>query len=876
MKKLVVGILAHVDAGKTTLSEGMLFESGRLRRLGRVDHQDAFLDHDAQERERGITIFSKQAILPLGQTEITLLDTPGHVDFSSEMERTLQVMDYAILVISSLGGVQSHTRTLWKLLERYQIPTFLFVNKMDLAGSSQEAVQKELQEQLSEGCVCFSQAQGEAFWESVAMCDEAALGEYIETGRLEVSQVQELIQRRRLFPCYYGSALKLQAVGEFLEGLQLYTKSRQYPETFGAKVYKIAYDPQGTRLTYLKVTGGVLKVRDSILSAGGEEKVNQIRLYSGSKYETAEAAAAGAVCAVTGLSKTYPGEGLGAEKDSQAPLLDSFLTYQVILPEGCEPHTAMQYFRMLEEEDPQLHVIWNAQLKELHVQLMGEIQLQVLQRLVQDRFGLAIHFGPGNIVYRETIEEPIEGMGHFEPLRHYAEVHLLLEPGRRGSGLVFATDCSEDVLEKNWQRLILTHLAERSYPGVLTGSPITDMKITLLTGRAHVKHTEGGDFRQATYRAVRQGLLKARSVLLEPWYAFQLEIPSQQLGRALADLQRMSAEFEQPETHQNAALISGTAPVAKLQGYALEVAAYTKGLGRLICLPEGYAPCHNADEVIAKIAYNAEKDMDNPGDSVFCAHGAGFTVKWNEADAYMHVSSHLQLQKPTERAAALPVRERRLSQAEDAELMAIFERTYGPIKQQDIRRSRELFQPSAQTDKLVMQEQEPEEEYLLVDGYNIIYAWEDLKRTAKENMDLARQMLMDRLCAYQSIKRCVCILVFDAYRIARDVAETLSYHNIYVVYTKQAETADTYIERATYEMGKKHRVRVATSDHAEQMIVLGHGAFRISAREFQEEVEAAERLMAQTLEAWNGNEGERLLQTPIQEETEKFSVEKNS
>lgn len=874
MKKLVVGILAHVDAGKTTLSEGMLFESGRLRRLGRVDHQDAFLDHDTQERERGITIFSKQAILPLAQTEITLLDTPGHVDFSSEMERTLQVMDYAILVISSLDGVQSHTRTLWKLLERYEIPTFLFINKMDLAGSNKERVQGQLQELLSEGCICFSDVQEELLWENIATCDEAALNEYIASGKLAIEQIQSLIQKRRVFPCYYGSALKLQAVGDFLEGLQRYTNCRQYQEEFGAKVYKVAYDPQGVRLTYLKITGGALKVKDSILCAEGEEKINQIRLYSGSKYETAEMAEAGTVCAVTGLSKTYPGEGLGAEKDSQVPLLDSFLTYQVILPEGCEPHTAMQYFRILEEEDPQLHVVWNAQLKELHVQLMGEIQLQVLQRLVKDRFGLAISFGPGNIVYRETIQAPVEGMGHFEPLRHYAEVHLLLEPGTQGSGLVFDTVCSEDVLEKNWQRLILTHLAERSYPGVLTGSPITDMKITLLTGRAHVKHTEGGDFRQATYRAVRQGLLKAKSVLLEPWYAFQLEVPSQQVGRALADLLRMSAQFEPPETRQSMALITGTAPVAELQGYALEVAAYTKGLGRLSCLPKGYASCHNADEVIETLAYNAEKDLDNPGDSVFCAHGAGFTVKWNEADAYMHVSS--QLQREPAKAAAMPVREHRITQADDAELMAIFERTYGPVKQIDIRRSREMFQQSAQTDKRVIREQAAEEEYLLVDGYNIIYAWQDLKEAAKENMDLARQQLLDQLCAYQSVKRCVCIVVFDAYRVARDIAETMEYHNIYVVYTKQAETADTYIERVTYEIGKHYKVRVATSDQAEQMIVLGHGAFRISAREFKDEVEAAKRLMRETLENWNVKEGERLVQTPIQKETKEQSFKKEN
>lgn len=868
MKKLVIGILAHVDAGKTTLSEGMLYESGRLRKLGRVDHQDAFLDHDVQERERGITIFSKQAIMPLNQMEITLLDTPGHVDFSSEMERTLQVLDYAILVISSLDGVQSHTRTLWKLLQRYEIPTFLFVNKTDLAGSDVRAVQQELCNQLSEGCICFEQEKTEPFWESIAMCDEQALAQYLETGQVEANRIRQLIQKRVIFPCYYGSALKLQGIKAFLEGLETYTKERHYPEAFGAKVYKIAYDPQGARLTYLKLTGGNLKVKDVIASAAGEEKIDQIRLYSGSKYQPADVVPAGCVCAVTGLSQTYPGEGLGIEKDSDAPMLDSFLTYQVILPEGCDPHTVMNQFRMLEEEDPQLHIVWNEQLREIHVQLMGEIQLQVLQRLVQDRFHLAVSFGPGHIVYRETIRKPVEGMGHFEPLRHYAEVHLLLEPAKQGSGLILDTACSEDILEKNWQRLILTHLAERSFPGVLTGSPITDMKITLLTGRASVKHTEGGDFRQATYRALRQGLLKAESVLLEPWYEFQLEVPVQQVGRAMADLQRMNASFEPPQTGQVAALIEGTGPVAKLQGYALEVAAYTKGLGRFTCLPKGYAPCHNADEVIGEIAYDAEKDLDNTGDSVFCAHGAGFVVKWDEADAHMHVSSNLQLEKKQEKAAQRVHGGRSLSQAEDAELMAIFERTYGPIKQHDIRQSRQLFQPVEKADKIRIQEQEAPEEYLLVDGYNIIYAWDDLKEAAKENLDLARQMLMDQLSAYQSFKKCTCILVFDAYRVPRGVAEIARHHNIYVVYTKQAETADTYIERATYEIGKEHVVRVATSDLAEQMIVLGHGAFRISAREFKEEVEAAKALMQETLADWNGKEGEKLIQNPLAQKIE--------
>ncbi len=869
MDKLILGILAHVDAGKTTLSEAMLYAGGQLRKLGRVDHQNAFLDTDVQERERGITIFSKQAVLPLGDVEFTLLDTPGHVDFSSEMERTLQVLDYAVLVISGTDGVQSHTRTLWQLLERYSVPTFLFVNKMDLGGADRTALLASLQSGLSAACVDFSTEDGD-FLENVAMCSEETLAAYLETGRVETAEIRALIAARKLFPCWFGSALKLDGVETFLRGMARYARVPQYPEEFGAKVYKIGHDAQGARLTYLKVTGGALPVK-SVLSGGAgdrawSEKADQLRIYSGGKYRLAETVSAGGVCAVTGLTKTYPGEGLGAEPDTPAPVLDSFLTYQVILPADCEPHTAVQRLRLLEEEDPQLHVVWNEQLRELHVQLMGEVQLEVLQRLLLDRFGMAVTFGPGSIVYRETIEAPVEGMGHFEPLRHYAEVHLLLEPGPRGSGLRFASRLSEDVLDRNWQRLILTHLEERSYPGVLTGSPITDMKISLVAGRAHLKHTEGGDFRQATYRAVRHGLLHAKSILLEPWYTFRLEVPQQHVGRAIADLQRLCAESAPPETAGGNAVITGSAPVSELRGYALEVAAYTRGLGSLACMPAGYRPCHNAAAVIAAIGYDAERDTENTGDSVFCAHGSGFVVNWREAAAHMHVESGLRFDAPEEAAApdAPAVRTLRPC-ASDKELMAIFERTYGPVKRRDLRpQSAVRAEETGGRALWPVPDRDTDPEYLLIDGYNILFAWDDLKKTAARDIDTARQILMDRLCNYQSVSRSSCILVFDAYRVARDTADVFRYHNITVVFTKQAETADTYIERATYEIGRKHRVRVATSDFAEQMIVLGHGARRMSASELRIEVDEAENRLRGTLDAWNARERGRHVNRPLQ------------
>lgn len=873
MNKLILGILAHVDAGKTTLSEAMLYASGQIRRLGRVDHQDAFLDTDVQERERGITIFSKQAILPLDTVEITLLDTPGHVDFSSEMERTLQVLDYAVLVISGTDGVQSHTRTLWKLLERYHVPTFLFINKMDLNGAEREKVMKLLQLQLHSTCIDFS-AEDDGFYESLAVCDEELLTQYFDTGKVETATVQKRITGRRIFPCYFGSALKLTGVQEFLQGIERYTRLPQYPDQFGAKVYKISHDAQGTRLTYLKVTGGSLPVKTVLQGGAGEEawaeKADQLRVYSGSKFKLAEKIPAGGVCAVTGLSHTYPGQGLGAEKDTPAPVLESFLAYQVILPENVEPHVAVQRLRLLEEEDPQLHVVWNEFLRELHVQLMGEVQLEVLQRLIYDRFGMAVTFGPGNIVYRETIETAVEGMGHFEPLRHYAEVHLLLEPGERGSGLKFESKLSEDVLDRNWQRLILTHLQEREYPGVLTGSPITDMKISLVAGRAHLKHTEGGDFRQATYRAVRHGLLRTKNVLLEPWYDFRLEIPAQYVGRAISDLQRLCADFSPPDTTGQTAVVIGSAPVSEMRGYALEVTAYARGEGSLLCMPRGYQPCHNTKAVIEAIGYDPERDTENTGDSVFCSHGAGVIVKWQEAESHMHVESGISLDEKEEDAPAQVVSRGAIYQAPafDKELQAIFERTYGPVKRRDFRP-----QNTVRADELNRKEFWPvpdrnaDPEYLLIDGYNILFAWEDLKKVAEKDIDTARQILMDRICHYQSISHCICILVFDAYRVPRDVEDVIQYHNISVVFTKQAETADTYIERVTYEIGRKHRVRVATSDMAEQMIVMGHGARRMSANELKMDVDAAIAKLQETVADWNERERTRHVYKPFREMT---------
>lgn len=877
-KQLCVGLLAHVDAGKTTLSEGLLYESGQLRRLGRVDHRDAFLDTDAQERERGITIFSKQARLSLDGLDLTLLDTPGHVDFSSEMERTLQVLDYAVLVISGTDGVQGHTATLWRLLARYHVPTFLFVNKMDLAGTDRAALLEQLHSRLSGGCVDFSAPDWE---ESAALCDDGILEKYLETGTLEDGDVISLIRHRKVFPCWFGSALKLDGVAELLRGIGRYAAPPLYPKEFGAKVFKIARDPQGARLTYLKVTGGSLRVKAPLTNRrpGGpepegdlwEEKADQLRLYSGSQYRLAETVPAGTVCAVTGLSRTYPGQGLGVEPESSVPLLEPVLSYQVLLPEGANVHTVLRQLGQLEEEDPQLHIAWDETAREIRLQLMGQVQLEVLRRLIRERFGLEAAFGAGSVLYKETILEPVEGVGHFEPLRHYAEVHLLLEPGEPGSGLRFDAACSEDQLDRNWQRLILTHLAEKEHRGVLTGAPITDMRITLVAGRAHVKHTEGGDFRQATYRAVRQGLKCAQSVLLEPWYDLRLELPADQVGRAMADIQRMGGSCQPPEPLGEMSLLNGSAPVSEVGDYAVQVAAYTRGMGRLSCVPSGYRPCHDPEAVIAAAGYDSDRDVDNPADSVFCGHGAGFVVRWDQVRDYMHVDSGLSLPAPEQEAAPAPAAPRRGavysgSLEADEELKAIFERTYGPIQRRDLRpqpkpRKRDEL-PERQT---ILSPQELGPEYLLVDGYNIIFAWDELKAISQDNLDAARQRLMDILSNYQGYHRCEIILVFDAYKVPRGMGEVSRYHNIYVVYTKEAETADAYIEKATYALSrKKHRVRVATSDNAEQLIILGHGALRVPAAAFHAEVEQAAGQIAALLARQNRSAPSKPIQAAME------------
>ena len=844
-KQIVLGILAHVDSGKTTLSEAMLYRAGVTRRLGRVDHKDAFLDTDALEKERGITIFSKQALLTAGDTDITLLDTPGHVDFSTETERTLQVLDYAVLVVSGTDGVQSHTETLWRLLRRYHVPTFVFVNKMDLPGMERQELLAQLNRRLGEGFVDFGAEQADRD-EALALCDENLMDRMLDAGQLQDADLIPAIARRHVFPCWFGAALKLEGVDALLDGLDRYTRPAPALEAFGAKVFKVSQDEQGARLTWLRVTGGELKVKAQLTGeADGEpwaEKANQLRLYSGAKYTLAEAIGPGQVCAVTGLTKARPGEGLGAERDSDLPVLEPVLSYQVLLPEGADMHAALGKLHRLEEEEPQLHVVWNETLGEIHVQLMGEIQLEVLRSLLAERFGLEVEFGPGGILYKETITEPMEGVGHYEPLRHYAEVHLKLEPLPRGSGMQFAADCREEVLDKNWQRLVLTHLEEKQHLGVLTGSPLTDVKITLIAGRAHLKHTEGGDFRQATYRAVRQGLMLAKSQLLEPWYAFRLEVPAENIGRAMSDIQRMEGTFDPPESGEETAVLTGFAPVSTMRSYPMEVVSYTRGRGHLSLTLDGYRPCHNAQEVIAAIGYEPEHDLDNPADSVFCAHGAGFVVPWDQVRSHMHVDSGWGKSTRPEQEAAVPQRRAmayRATLEEDAELLKIFERTYGPIKRDPLA----AFRPVQKRERpdFAAEQWEIAPEYLLVDGYNIIFAWDELNALSKESLDAARHRLMDILCNYQGFKKCVLILVFDAYRVPGSLGSIEQYHNIHVVYTKEAETADMFIERVTHEIGKNRRVRVATSDGMEQVIILGHGALRVSARMFHEEVQDVEK-----------------------------------
>ena len=844
-KQLVIGILAHVDSGKTTLSEALLYGTGTIRKLGRVDHKDAFLDTDALEKARGITIFSKQALLTAGDTDITLLDTPGHVDFSTETERTLQVLDYAVLVVSGTDGVQSHTETLWRLLRRYHVPTFVFVNKMDLPGMERQELLAQLNRRLGEGFVDFGAEQADPD-EALALCDENLMDRMLDAGQLQDADLIPAIARRHVFPCWFGAALKLEGVDALLDGLDRYTRPAPALEAFGAKVFKVSQDEQGARLTWLRVTGGQLKVKAQLTgTAEGEpwaEKANQLRLYSGAKYTLAKAVGPGQVCAVTGLTHLKPGTGLGAERDSDVPVLEPVLSYQVLLPEGTDVHGALGKLHRLEEEEPQLHVVWNEALGQIHVQLMGEVQLEVLRSLLAERFGLAVEFGPGGILYKETITEPMEGVGHYEPLRHYAEVHLLLEPLPRGSGLQFATHCREEVLDKNWQRLVLTHLEEKQHRGVLTGSPLTDVKITLLAGKAHLKHTEGGDFRQATYRAVRQGLMLAKSQLLEPWYAFRLEVPAENIGRAMSDIQRMEGTFDPPESGEETAVLTGFAPVSTMRSYPMEMVSYTRGRGHLSLILDGYRSCHNAQEVIAAIGYEPEHDLDNPADSVFCAHGAGFVVPWDQVRSHMHVDSGWGKSTRPEQEAAVPQRRAmayRATLEEDAELLKIFERTYGPIKRDPLA----AFRPVQKRERpdFAAEQWEIAPEYLLVDGYNIIFAWDELNALSKESLDAARHKLMDILCNYQGFQKCVLILVFDAYRVPGSPGSIEQYHNIHVVYTKEAETADMFIERVTHEIGRNRRVRVATSDGMEQIIILGHGALRVSARMFHEEVQNVEK-----------------------------------
>ena len=887
-KRMTVGILAHVDAGKTTLAEGILYLTGEIRALGRVDHKDAFLDNFAMERDRGITIFSKQAELCCEGVQLTLVDTPGHADFSAEMERTLQILDYAVLVISGADGVQSHVETLWRLLKKYQVPTFLFINKMDQAGTDEETLLAELQKKLDEHCVQFwasraKKEEGEETdeifagldpeqklpWrveqllkdpeltETLALCDEALLERYLSDGTVQLQQVRELIRNRKLFPCYFGSALKLCGIAALLEGICILGMEQTYPEAFAARVYKISRDAQGNRLTHVKITGGKLKVRDLLTNQTKgkgaetcwEEKVSQIRIYSGASFRSVNEVQAGQICALTGLNHTHSGEGLGAERDSELPVLEPVLSYRICLPDDCDVHQTYRKLLQLEEEEPELHIAWNEKKNEIYAQLMGEVQIEVLKNMIRERFGIAVEFGTGSIVYKETIAEPVIGIGHFEPLRHYAEVHLLLEPQETGSGLKFASVCSEDVLDRNWQRLILTHLEEKQHVGVLTGSEITDMKITLIAGRAHQKHTEGGDFRQATYRAVRQGLRSGRNVLLEPVYEFVIEVPQELAGRVMTDVQKMYGSVEPPELTDGTAILHGTAPVVTMRGYQTELLAYTKGRGRISCTLNGYLPCHNADEVITATDYDPEADLDNPTGSVFCAHGAGFVVDWALVPEYAHLdTAGLLGQKPEtgemQERGQIGVPQGHGSYEEmsisQEEIDEIFARTYGSAGKRErpnYRRSRRTdFDASPATPRKVATE-----EYLLVDGYNIIFAWEELNELAKTNVEAARTKLMDILCNYQGYKKVNLILVFDAYRVEGGQGSVQKYHNIYVVYTKEAETADQYIEKTVHAIGRKYQVTVATSDGLEQVIILGQGGHRMSARDLKEEISQMEQ-----------------------------------
>ena len=853
MKNITVGILAHVDAGKTTLSEGLLYTSGALRKLGRVDHGDAFLDTESLERERGITIFSKQAILTVGDTVLTLLDTPGHADFSAEMERTLPVLDYAILVISGTDGVQSHTRTLWRLLETYRVPVFLFVNKMDLSGAERGPLMAEVQKKLSSNCIDFTAAHDEA----VAMCDEAALEEYLRSGSVSNAGTASLVAARKVFPCWFGSALRLEGVEEFLVSAAELMKARSYGSEFGARVFKISRDAQGARLTWLKVTGGTLKVKTPLSYTAGEtqyaEKADQLRRYSGQKYQTLNEAAAGTVVAVTGLAHTYAGLGLGAEQQGSQHVLEPVLTYRLSLPDGGDVHTVLPRLRELEEEDPMLRIVWDKRHGEIHVQLMGKIQLEVLTAYIAERCGLTVSFDEGSVVYRETIANSVLGLGHFEPLRHYAEVQLLLQPLPRGSGVRFASDVPTDLLDLNWQRLIRSHIFEREHCGVLTGSPVTDISFTLVAGRAHLKHTEGGDFRQATYRAIRQGLMQAESVLLEPHYDFCLEVPAECVGRAMTDLQNMGGSVDAPASDGETTVLTGHAPVAGLRDYFTAVAAYTHGRGRLACTVHGYEPCREQEAVVLSLGYDAERDTDNPSSSVFCDHGGSVTVPWNEVAARMHCDSGVQLGKAEDAGEETSPRRSAPSGSfeQDKELQSIFERTYGKVERKAFEPAKKPARTALDESKYNIRTQHTDTEYLLVDGYNIIFAWDELKAVAAQDIDAAREMLVSILSNYQGFRKCVVILVFDAYKVKGNPGSVQTVNGIKVVYTREAETADTYIERATYELRRERRVRVATSDSMEQVIILGHGAMRVSARTFHAEIEETEGQISALVERFN-------------------------
>ena len=852
-KRLCVGLLAHVDAGKTTLSEAMLYRAGVIRTFGRVDHGDTFLDTDAQERSRGITIFSKQAVLPLPGCTLTLLDTPGHVDFSAEMERTLQVLDCAVLIISGTAGIQGHTVTLWRLLRRYQVPVILFFNKMDMETADRDALLAAVRVELDEGCIDFSQPQAQLF-EELSLSDEALMESYLTSGTLSDAQIAPLVSHRRVFPCLFGSALRQTGVDALLDALGRFVDEPARGVEFGAHVFKIARDEKGARLTFLKVTGGTLTVKQTLSGEGWEEKADQLRLYSGSKFTLLQQAPAGTVCAVTGLSKTMPGDVLGRETAAQAPVLQPVLEYRLLLEDGTDAALAYGQLRVLEEEDPALHLVWNALLREIRVQLMGPVQMEILQKLIESRFGLRVSFDAGNIVYLETIAAPVEGVGHYEPLRHYAEVHLLMEPAEPGSGLQFDTMCPTDTLALHWQRLILAHLAEKAHRGVLTGAPITDIRFTLVSGRAHLKHTEGGDFRQATYRAVRQGLMKAQSVLLEPWYAFRMELPAPNVGRAITDIQRMQGEYEPPETDGEQTVLRGSAPVRLLREYQTELTAYTKGRGRIQLRVSGYRPCRDQEQIVKELGYDPARDLENPASSVFCAHGAGYEVKWQDVDAAAHLPL-LRFGGPAQQEPQRIVKSVAPGGAPELEkeLLAIFERTYGAIRRRDVLPQMML---RSEDKREFLQSLGPADDFLLVDGYNILFAWDELKELSRTSLDTARHVLMNLLCNYQGYRGCTLILVFDAYKVPQGLGSVEKYHNIHIVYTRQAETADQYIERLSFELRGRRRVRVATSDNLEQLIILGHGAERISAQHFHDEVYNAqaeiERILAQNNQKNNG------------------------